>query len=165
MTTKSDFLLSIAGIQAPPTPYGSQVSFNRSIEKHLLAGNGTDQMSVLLAKEQVLAASGTLTLDLVTDTDRYGVALGLDDIALIFVENVDDASGGGALELRPNASNGFTNLLGASSAQKLPIGTFYCVGNFTADKLDVTGTNKKLDIVETGGALPALVRVIIFGRR
>lgn len=164
MPDRSEFTLSFDGVQVAPSPYGQNVRGSRSIRKSLLAGNGDDQVQNVYAYESTLAASGTLSLDLKTANDRFGNALSAADIAMIFVENVVDASGGGALEVRPNATNGFTNLLGTSSALKLPYGSFACIGNFTADKIVVDATHKVLDFVETGGALPVLLRIHIWIR-
>lgn len=165
MADRSTFQIQIDGAQASPTPYGANVAASRGFTKNLLFGDGTDQMRVLKAYEQVIAPSGTLAVNLTSDLDRFGVALSLDDIALIFIENVIDATGGGACEVRPNGVNGFTNMLGAASALKLPYGSGFCIWNFTADKYDVAAGNRAFDIVETGAALPVLLRMQIWGRR
>jgi hypothetical protein len=164
MSERSDFELSFDGVQVSPSPYGQNVRGSRSIRKALLAGDSTDQIRNIFAREAVLAASGTFSLDLRTDTDRFGNALAADDLCMLYVENVDDVTGGGALEIRPNGVNGFTNLLGAASALKLPVGAFVCVACFTADKYDVNNANKVLDFVETGGALGVLLRIHVWVR-
>ena len=165
MSDRSQFSLDLDAIQIAPTPYGQSVGARRSLRKTLLPGDGTDQLRVVFAYEAVLAASGTYGLDLKTATDRFGAAIAADDLCVLFVENVVDPGGGGALEIRPGSSNGFTNLLGASSAVKLPIGSFLTIGNFTADKYVVTSSNKALDFVETSGSLPVLLRIQLWARR
>ena len=162
---RSTFELAFDAVQIPVSPYGRAASGRKRISKVLLPGDATDQMRALHIREAVLSASATFSLDLQTALDAYGAALAADDLAMLFIENVTDASGGGALEVRPNAANGFTNLLGASSALKIPYGGFVCLGNFTADKYDVSPTNKILDFVETGGALPVLLRIHAWVRR
>lgn len=165
MSDRSQFVLDIEGVQIAPAPYGQNVGARRSIRKTLLPGDADDEVRALFAHEAVLAASGTFSLDLRTTADRFGANLAADDVVVLFVENVEDPTGGGALEVRPGAANGFTNLLGTGSALKLPLGAFAIVGCFKADRIDVTLTNKTLDFVETGAALPVLLRIQAWVRR
>lgn len=165
MSDRSQFVLDLDGVQLSPSPYGQSVGARRSIRKTLLAGDADDNVRAIFAYEAVMAASATVPLDLRTTTDRFGANLLADDLVMLYVENVDDPSGGGALEVRPNATNGFTNLLGTGSALKLPPGAFAVVGCFKADAIDVTVTNKALDFVEAGGTLPVLLRIQLWVRR
>jgi hypothetical protein len=130
----------------------------------LTVGTGNDQMNVLLAVDTSIPALGSISIDLTADLDRFGVAAALDDVAIVYVENKSDSLSD-SVEVRPGAANAFTNMLGTGSVVKLPIGGFVLVGNFTADKYDVTGTNKTLAVHNTHATLAADVRYYVWGRR
>lgn len=168
MADRSVFTLVLDGFDPPPTPFGSGVSLTRSLNKILTIGNGDDQMSVLYGAESTLAALAVSTLDLRLDLDRYGTALAADDVAVLLIESLsvaDGAAGGGPVDVSPSAADGLTNLLGPGSAVHLYPGSGVVFYNFTADKIDVTVTNKKLDLTNTHATLAATVRVQAWLRR
>lgn len=165
MADACSFRLLIDAKQSPPAPFSNFVTAKRRIEATLPDGNLTDQVKALYGYEATIAGSGTFDLNLNTDLDRYGLALAADDLALLLVENVDDGTGTGALELRPHpTTNPLTNLLGAGSAVLLPRGSGYLFCSFTADALDVTAANCALRVVETSGQ-PTKLRIQAWVRR
>lgn len=165
--SSSTFRFFMQGFDAAPAPYADGAAATRSIERVLTNGDGAGQIQTVSALDYTLSASGTTNIDLKTGLDVYGVALGLDEVVAVYVENAADGAGG-VLEVRPGASNGFTNLLGASSAVKLPRGTAVALFLSDFDGVDkwlVTSSNKTLAIVETGGSAAAHVIVQLWGRR
>lgn len=161
------FRLNIDAKQAPPasSPFSNHVSVTRRIEKTLPDGNASGEVKAIYGYEATIAGSGTKDLDLTADLDRYGFALAADDLCLLFVENVDDGTGTGVLEVRPHpTTNPFTNLLGAGSAILIPRGAGWVVACFTADAIDVAAGNRALRIVETSGQ-PTKLRVQIWVRK
>lgn len=161
----ASFLLNIQARQSPPAPFTNFVSVARTISKTLPDGNATDEIKAVYGYEATIAGSGTKDLDLTADLDRYGVALSANDLCLLLVENVDDGTGTGILEVRPHATtNPLTNLLGAGSKVLLALGSIVVVGCFLAGQIDVTAANRALTIIETSGQ-PTKLRIHIWVRR
>jgi transcriptional regulator of nitric oxide reductase len=161
------FSLQIDAHQSPPagSPFTNFITAARSISKTLPDGNADDQVKAIAAIEQTIAGSATVAIDLQSDLDRYGVALAASSAVLVFVENVDDGTGTGVIEVRPHATtNPWTNLLGAGSAVKLALGSGMVVGAFKTTNLPVLGANRALQIVETSGQ-PTKLRVHLWLRK
>jgi hypothetical protein len=165
MADRSEFSVSLSAVQVAPSPYGQQVSARKNHRQTLLPGDNDNEFSVLFSSEFTLAASGTQTLDLKLDEDRFGDALALADVALLYVENVDDPAGGGTIEVRPGAANGIQTLFGPGSAIIMGPGMTMMLWNWLAGSIPVQVTKKTIDVVETGAIDDAVVRVQAWGRR
>lgn len=160
----SSFELKITGVDTPPAPYTEGVKHAKNILKpSVIDGLLTDQFNKLVAKDEDIGTSATLTIDLQTDLDRYGVALALADVALLYIEH-KDTSAASEIQVQANAANGFTNLMGTAAAVKLAPGDFILVGALIAGNLASDGTNKALDIVNQDGSNVAGVIVHLWGR-
>jgi hypothetical protein len=139
------------------------------IQKRMLPGTGNDQQDHLWAEDTAdagtaqLAASGTRSVDLQTETDARGNALGLDDVAMLLITHKAE-SAASSLHLAANAANGWTNLLGTLADFKIVPGMTIVLLVPTAGALAVTGTNKVLDIVNDDGANAADYRIEVWGR-
>jgi len=166
MAARSTLTIKIQGEQDPPTPYTEKVRHTPiNINKSLLAGVLTDTFDSLYAVDTAaLGTSATVSHDLQTATDRFGVALTLTDVALIYVEHMADSTAS-SISLSANASNGFTNLLGAAAAVTLAPGDFFLVGALTADNLVVSGTNKVFDVTNDDGSNTAHYVMHVWGRK
>ncbi|MBU6289697.1 MAG: hypothetical protein KGS10_16180 [Chloroflexi bacterium] len=164
MADPCTFKLSINAKQSPPAPFSCGVSAKAYHSEVFPDGNLSSEVKAIYGYEATLAGSATLAIDLTTALDRYGAALAADDLAMLLVENVDDGTGTGVLELRPGAGNGLNTLLGASSAVKIPLGSLLVFGSFDADVIDVNATNRIINVVETSGQ-PTKVRVQAWVRR
>jgi hypothetical protein len=163
----STFRLFVQGFDAAPSPYLDGVTATRSIERVLQPGNGAGQIQTVNGADYTHPAGGTVTLDLSTNEDVFGVALALDEMALLYIENASDGAGG-VIELRPGAVAGFTSLLGTGSKIKLPKGcaVLLFLADFDqVDKWQLGAGNKALDIVETGGVNTAHVKLQVWGRK
>lgn len=168
MADRSTIGITIEAFDPPPSPYGDGVSLTRRIEKILTIGNGDDQAQKILGILQNVAFGATVTVDLKLTSDRYGDNLAADDMVLLWCENVhpdDGGLGGENIEVKPGAANGFTNLLGAGSAIKLPAGGFCMIGNFKADKYPVVAGNKTIEFTNTSGTTSATLTVIVLIRQ
>lgn len=165
MADNNIFNLRLDLHQGPPSgPFSNYVSCARTIEKVLTDGNSTDQIKALFALEQTIGAGATVTVDLLTDLDRYGVALASTSVCMLLVENVDDGTGTGEIEVRPSAgANPWTNFLAATSAVKLRLGSGMVVGCFKANLL-AGAANKVFTVVETK-VQPTKLRVQLWVRR
>lgn len=165
--SSSTFRFFMQGHDPAPSPYLDGVTATKTIEAVLTEGNGASQVQTVTAVDATLSAGGTLSIDLKTATSAYGNVLVLDEVVAAYIENAADGDGG-TIEVQPNATNGFTNLLGTGSAILLPKGTavaFFLTDFSGVDKWLVTGTNKVIDIVETGGANDAHIVLQLWGRR
>lgn len=112
-------------------------------------------------KSGVIAASGSISVDLQTALDVYGVALNANDVAAMKIVN----SGLGDLVLRPNASNGWTGLVaGTTPTISIPSGMTFMFFSNTDGKMPVTGTNKVFDLLEVGGANSVAYEIQIWTR-
>jgi hypothetical protein len=157
--------LSASLAQTPASPYADgATSTMTAVSKTIPDGNGDDQMKVIRCVDTTVSASGTYTLDLYTGVDAYGVACSAVDCHWLSIENLETGNGG-VVEVRPGASNGWTNFLGASSAVKLVKGAALMVYVPKADRLVIASGNKTLDIVETGGAQSAALKIRFGGRQ
>lgn len=162
----STFRFSMLGFQPPPPgAYLHGVLAQRSVEYVRQPGSGPAEVRTIRAADVTMPASSTVTIDLELSADPYGARLDLSELVAVFVENV--ASGaGGTIELRPAASDGITQLLGAGTAVKLAPGTgvVFFVARRDGAGWPVGATTRRLEIVETSG-LGAHLVAHVWGRR
>lgn len=161
------FSLAFTGNQDAPTPYDQGVVYAIDLSGSAIAQENPSVdggISAIYAHEGNLTNS-TLSLDLETTEDRFGVALGLSELVMLYVENKTFGNDGGVISLQPGASNGETNLLGASSSVKLRRGHAVCffLADWAQSGWDVDSTHKTIDVVVSGGA--AAIVVTLWGRR
>ena len=155
---RSTLRIKIEGEQAPPSPYLDQVRHvAKDVNLAVLPGSLDNQFEKLYVEEATISSGGSTDVDLQTDLDRYGVALGLSDVALIYVSSATTSTG--VLQVDAGAANGFTNLLSTSAALKLSAGDFVIVGALAAGNLAVAAANKVLTLSASGGDVDYVVHV------
>ena len=166
MAARSTLTITVTGEQDPPTPYTEKVRHTPlSINKSLLAGVIDDTFdSLYVIDDAALAASATTSHDLQTALDRYGNALTLTDVALLYIEHKSDSLAS-SINVHANAVNGFTNLLTATAAVTLKPGDFLLVGALTADNLVVGAANKVFDVTNDDGVNAAHYVLHVWGRK
>lgn len=158
--TASKVILEVHGYQPPPgAAYGGEVScVDKFIRRNVQNGVADGEFSILRCLNQQIAAGATVNLDLQTDTDRYGVALGATDVRLGYIGTFEQDSVGapaqGTLAIEPNSTNGWDSLIGSSGATDrgrivLPYDSFVCFGCERDGAIVVDGTTKALDLIET----------------
>lgn len=168
-TAPSTFQFAMLGFQPPPSPrpnnYLRGATAYRSVEYVRQPGSGAGQIRAIRAADVELGPSVSTTIDLVYGADPYGFRLDLVDAVVVLVENVAGGAGG-AVELRPAAVEGFTDLLGAGSAVVLPAGSaaLFFVASRDGDGWPVAPTGRKLSVVEVS-AVGARVVAHVWGRR
>lgn len=171
MAAKSTIEVRVTGQMDPSetSTYTGPVSSSPPtvVKEALTVGAADLQMDTLFIEDSAdagqLAASGTRSLDLQTLLDPFGDALVLTDAAYLFIQHKSGSTG--VLEVQPNAANGFTNFLGAGSSMTIQPNSFFLMFIPDANALVVSGTNKVLDLVETGTANAVDYRVEIWGRK
>ena len=152
MSARSTLRIKIEGEQNPPSPYQDQIRHTaKSVDLTVLPGDLTNQFSKLYVETGTIPGAGSTDIDLQSDLDRYGNALSLTDVALIYISS--DSTSTGTLQVDAGAANGFTNLLSTSAAVKLSPGDFLIVGALTADNLAVSGTNKVITLSALVGSV------------
>jgi hypothetical protein len=166
---RSSFELKIQGEDPPPetNTYGNRVQTSTILKQTLEQGALDNQHTVLFAEDTddfgSLAASGTRSIDLQTALDAFGEALGLADVALLYIEHKADSLAS-SIAVQASAANAWTNLLSTTAALTLRPGDFMLVVAFTAGNLPVAGANKGLDIVNNDGSNAADYVVEVWGR-
>tara|TARA_R110000824_G_scaffold46910_2_gene134301 strand:- start:43 stop:528 length:486 start_codon:yes stop_codon:yes gene_type:complete len=155
---RSTLTLTIAGEQASPTPYVDQVRHvAKSVNLAILPGLLDNQFNKLYVQSATIASGANVDVNLSTALDRFGVALALSDVALVWIENTSSVAA--VLTVKAGAANGFTNLLATSADVKLSAGDFLLVGALTAGNLAVTGTNAVLNLGATVADVDVVVHV------
>jgi hypothetical protein len=158
MPARSTLTLKIEGEQDPPAPYLDQVRHvAKNVNLSVLPGILDNQMNKLYVETGTVAGGGSTDVDLQADLDRYGNALTLADVALVYIAS--DATSVGTLSVSAAAANGFTNLLATTAALTLSPGDFMLVGALTAGNLAVSGANKALTLAASGGNVDYTVHV------
>lgn len=170
----SEFQLIANGFD--PSPNADTVAYadgptktRNQIRKRLLTGVGNEQVDHVWAEDSgdagttEIAASGTRSVDLQTETDARGNALVLVDTLLVLIEHKASSSAS-SISIQANASDGWSNLLGTAAALKIPPGSVRVFYDPTAGALAVSGTNKVLDIVNDDGSNAAAYRIEVWGR-
>lgn len=178
----SKFTVKLEGKDSPPAGCMSgdlSVTSTETISA-VADGNADNQIQVVYCKDSEfdgdIAASGSLAIDLETDLDRFGDALGLADVAMLYVKTkvLNDGAGtaSGVLQLRPAAAAAWDQLIKAvpggtdTPAIEMPPGAFIVVGGFLAGTYPVTPTTAKaLTLVEVGAANATGYKLQIWGRR
>ena len=141
---RSTLTLKIEGEQDPPAPYLDQVrALAKNINLTLVPGLLDNQFNKLLAQEGTVTTGAPVTVNLSTALDRYGAALGLSDVALLYVSHTGTA---GTLQVNAAAVSGFTNLLGTAANLTLSPGDFVLVGALDAGNLAVTPANCQITL-------------------
>lgn len=149
----------------PPGAYLRGVTAARAVEYVRMPGSGPGEVRTIQAADVTLGALSSTTIDLANGPDPYGFRLALTELVVLLVENVAGGPGG-AVELRPAATDGMTPLLGAGSAVLLPAGSaaLFFVASRDGDGWPVASTEKRLSVVETSG-VGARVVAHVWGRR
>lgn len=149
MAARSTLTLTIAGEQSPPSPYVDQVRHvAKSVDLSIIPGLLDNQFNKLFVQEGTISSGGNLDVNLSTSEDRFGVALALSDVALLWIENTSSTAA--VLTVKAGASNGFSNLLSTTADLKLSPGDYVLVGALTAGNLAVTPTNAVINLAASG---------------
>lgn len=161
MSARSTLRIKIEGEQDPPAPYQDQVRHTaKNVDLNVLPGTLTNQMEKLFVQTGSAPLGVSEIVNLQTGLDRFGVALGLADVALIYIAHTGES---GTLVVNADSSDGFTNLLGTAANVTLSAGDFLIVGALTAGNLAVTGTNRQIKLDAAGA--PTVDYVIhVWGR-
>ncbi len=166
----SRIAIEMVGFDDPPSgPYMGQLSCSQKFSaKSVGSGNATNQLDAVLCIKQQIVASGNITIDLMTDLDRFGVALGATDVVAGMIEN--KGPGTGILQVTWGAANGWTALLKSSGGTdqpvvNLPPATGFCFWGLTKGALPVGAGDKTLLLNESGGANPVNIEAQFWVRR
>lgn len=147
-TSKTD--LKLTWYDEPPGPFSGQVAFARNRTQQLAAGTGDNQHSSVYARDSdddgTIAGAGTVSVDLKTAEDRFGVALNAVDVVELYVEHKAESLAS-SIHVAPNGVNGWTALLNGLGTATLKPGDTLHVTARKAGSAPVTGSNKVLDIV------------------
>lgn len=158
MAARSTLTLTIAGEQAPPSPYVDQVRHvAKSVNQTILPGLLDNQFNKLFVQSATISSGANVDVNLSTSTDRFGVALALSDVALLWIENASTSTS--VLTVKAGASNGFTNLLSTTADLKLTDGDYVLVGALSAGNLAVSPTNAVLNLAASGGDVDYVIHV------
>lgn len=174
MSNASEFSLAAKGFD--PSPNADTEAYADGptrtanvIRKRLLPGTSTDQVDKIWAEDSgdasttTIAASGTRSIDLQTETDARGTAIALTDAVMVFITHKSSSLSSG-ISIQANAANGWTNLLGTAAALKIPPGSTRVFFDPVAAALAISGANKVLDIVNDDGVNAADYRIEVWGR-
>lgn len=158
----SSFTLDINALQSPPAPFASAAQVRRRITQQFADG----ELDAIYGYDDAIGPDGSIVVDLYYDNDRFGAPLQAAECEMLLVENVDDGTGEGVIEVRPYTGEDipWDSLLGAGSSVALPIGTQMVVGSFS-HSLAVNSENSELRIVESTGDFPTRLRVQAWIRR
>lgn len=110
-----------------------------------------------------LLTTAARSLDLQTQTDRFGVALGLEEVGLFaFYAHHENSYN---IEIKPNGVNGWTGLLkDASDIIQVPGGTLILINALSRSvALAVSGSNKVLDLANATSSTQQY-ELLIIGR-
>lgn len=158
MSARSTFRVKIEGEQNPPSPYLDQVRHTaRNVDLTVLPGTLDNQFNKLFVESGTISSGGTTDVDLQADLDRFGVALALTDVAVIYISS--ESTSAGVLSVSAAAASGFTNLMATTAAVKLSAGDFFLVSALTAGNLAVAAGNKALTLSASGGDVDYVVHV------
>lgn len=160
-TLRADIAISLIGTLRPSSPLDGGTIARLVASQSLTDGTTEDKADKLLMREPTIGASSNTEIDLQTATDTHGVAVSMDEVVAIGIEVPED---GGALEVSPGASNGWTGLLGSGSTLKLPAGSKVVLFNRLDPAWAVSGSNKTIKFAEFGGALSVVPKITIIGR-
>jgi len=154
---------SIVAFDSANSPAGCGVSFKTSVAKVLAESNGADEANVAFAKDVSLAASASAEIDLQADTDAYGDAMTLTDVAALWLEAPN--TNPGDIIVEQGAANGFSSLIQAGGGFRLAPGEFMLVSGFALGSYAVSATNKTIKFTNTDAAGSATVMVRLLGRK
>jgi hypothetical protein len=159
---RSRFALTIQGIQEPPAPYLDQVRHRPiAVDLPIPVGSGNAEFDVLYAAEGSILSGANVLIDLKTALDRYGVALNLADVALVYIQSADTSTG--LLVVSAGPTNGWTNYIGTVGNLLMKAGDAEVSARFSAGNTPVTPTNKVLELAASGGDVDYVLS--IWGRR
>ena len=121
-------------------------------------GVGDDMVNQIFHDQFTIAAAGTQTIDLVTDLNPFGIALGFDIIKAIIIRNVSTTTaivdvGGGTFDGYTAAANVESLNPDGIMVHVAPDATAWAVTAASNDEILITGD----------AALEAIVDVIILG--
>lgn len=161
MSARSTLTLKIEGEQNPPSPYVDQVRHTaKNINLTVLPGTLDNQFDKLFVQTGAAPLGVSEIVNLQTALDRFGNAISLSDVALIYIANTGAA---GTLAISADSSDGFTNLLGTAANVTLSPGDFFIVGALTAGNLAVAAGNRQIKI-DAAGAPTVDYVVHVWGR-
>jgi hypothetical protein len=127
------------------------------VNRSILPGLLDNQFNKLFVQEATISSGANVDVNLSTAEDRFGVALALSDVALLWIENKSSAAA--VLTVKAGASNGFSNLLSTTADVKLSAGDYLLVGALTAGNLAVSPTNAVINLAASGADVDYVIHV------
>jgi len=157
VASTSSFRVEVLGFQPPPDTTifgGGATTSTRVVKTGIANGSDSEQFDAIMRIRGTLAASGTVDVDLQTDTDRFGVALAAADVAAGVCVN-RSTTGGGTLAFEGGLANPWTALLDGTTPQiKLPPEAGFAFWGFLDATFPVAGGDKTIRLEEIGTTDP-----------
>lgn len=162
LTTK--LRIALEAIQTANTGYGGGTKAELDVDWLLSSGTSANQADQKHQSIRSINASSNEDVDLRALTDGQGNTLsGLAEV--VFLAIVADANNGGALHVKPSASNGWLGLLAdATDVVKVQPGAFVLLGCTADGKYTVGASTKSINVANQDSGAAASYTLIVIGR-
>lgn len=155
----STYQLTINTESTPAAPYTGPVCCNVEVSQTITPVGGGGGNQVVICRDIQIAPSGTATLSPNDDDDVFGTPAAMTNVQVF--DLVADATNGDTVSVAPSVTNGWNNLLEASSSVILVAGSALHFRSFDTGWA-VSGTNHELTLTNNNaGAVADLTAVIV----
>jgi hypothetical protein len=162
LTTK--LRLHLEAVQTANTGYEGGTRAELDVDLLLSSGTTAGKADLKHSSIRSVSASSNEDIDLRALTDGQGNTLtGLTEVVVLAI--VADAGNGGALHVKPSASNGWLGVLAdASDVLKVQPGAFVVLGCSADGAYPVGASTKSINVANQDSGAAASYQLIVIGR-